>query len=92
MGSCEDGLPQLLKESCAPSYRTIIILFFCFQAQVMRDKSVENMPLSLSASSLINSMVWTAYGIIAKDIFVIVQSQYNTLQHSALSTSLSILP
>ena len=43
------------------------------QAQVIRDKSVESMPLFLSASSLINSMVWTAYGIIARDIFVIVQ-------------------
>ncbi|KAG0614707.1 hypothetical protein M758_6G197600 [Ceratodon purpureus] len=41
-------------------------------AQVIRDKSVENMPLFLSASALINSMVWTSYGIIAKDIFVII--------------------
>jgi len=42
------------------------------QAQVLRDKSVESMPFFLSASALVNSMVWTIYGILAKDTFVIV--------------------
>jgi hypothetical protein len=41
-------------------------------AQVLRDKSVENMPFFLSASALVNSMVWTVYGILAEDTFVII--------------------
>ncbi|XP_024386982.2 bidirectional sugar transporter SWEET5, partial [Physcomitrium patens] len=41
-------------------------------AQVIRDKNVANMPLFLSASSLINSVVWTTYGILVEDVFVII--------------------
>ena len=44
---------------------------------MVKDKSVESMPFSLSATSLVNSTVWTIYGIIATDVFVIVSSNPN---------------
>ena len=44
---------------------------------MVKDKSVESMPFSLSATALVNSTVWTIYGIIATDVFVIVSSNPN---------------
>lgn len=42
------------------------------QRLVIKTRSVEFMPLLLSVCVFLNSTVWTGYGIMAKDIFIMV--------------------
>ena len=46
-----------------------------FQKLVIKTKSVEFMPLSLSLASFLNGVCWTAYALIRFDLFITVRDQ-----------------
>jgi len=48
------------------------IVLFILQKKVIETKSVEFMPLPLSLSSLLVSLLWMTYGLLIRDIFVAV--------------------
>ncbi|KAH9302080.1 hypothetical protein KI387_013663, partial [Taxus chinensis] len=42
----------------------------CIMSEVIRTKSVKYMPFLVSLFNLLNALVWSAYSIVARDIFI----------------------
>lgn len=52
------------------------------QGKVIKTKSVEYMPFTLSLVNFLNGCCWTAYALIKFDLYVTVSTYINTSQTS----------